>query len=335
MKAEDLSTTHALEVLAAQVATKHRSLFRRLELGFLSASLSVLLRLALDPLLGDHLPFSLSFPALLVAGLFGGVAGGGLTLVLTTLAGWYLFLPPRMDWALAPGAFGQIPIYLLTGGLIVFSGVVLRRALIRLEDHRRRHEALAGELHQRLAHDLAVVASIAHRTLRASPEPVDFRHAFMDRLAILRETHDALWAQDWGAISVARAVERPLKLVPPDELSRIEVEGPEVPVDPDLAISLSLCVWELAAHARRSGALSVEAGRVRVAWSLEHGRVQFTWLETGGPLQTSESARKLGLEAFSRHSGERLRWRSEWLPGLVRWSVDFASDAASVARAAA
>lgn len=335
MKANDLSTAHALEILAAQVATEPRRLFRRLELGFVAASLSVLLRLALDPVLGEHLPFSLSFPALLIAGLFGGVAGGGLALLLTGLAGWYLFLPPRMDWALADGAAGQIVIFLLTGALMVFSGVVLRRALIRLEAHRRRHEALAGELRQRLEHDLAVVASIAHRTLRASPEPVDFRHAFMDRLAILRETHDALWAEDWQAISVARAVERPLRTLPPDEASRIDVEGPDTPVDPDLAISLSLCIWELAAHARRSGALSVDGGRVRVAWTVEAGRAGFVWLETGGPPQSSESARKIGLDAFSRHSGERLRWRSEWLPGLVRWSVDFAVEGATAGRAAA
>jgi two-component sensor histidine kinase len=326
MRADDLSMSGALEGLATQVATQPRSLIRQLEIGLLAATTGIIFRALLDPLVGQHLPFSAFFPALLVAGVFGGLPGGLLALGMTTLGGWYLFLPDRQSWAVSAGMSHQIPVYLLVGGLTVFSALVLRGALIRLEAHRRRHEALVGELHNRLVKDLAVVASIAHQTLRATPEPVQFRRAFVDRLAILRETHDALWSEDWRSMSLKRIVARPLRLFAPSEAERMLVDGPDVLVHPDLAINLALCVWELAANALRHGALSVPEGRVRLEWTVSDSRVDFAWIEIGGPPRISDPQKGFGFDLLERGFGEGLRWRSEWLPGLLRWSVAFAAD---------
>lgn len=338
MRADDLSMASALEGLATQVATQPRSLIRQLEIGFLAATTAIIFRSLLDPVIGDHLPFSAFFPALLVAAVFGGLAGGLLALVMTTLGGWFAFLPPRMSWVIEPGKESQIPIYLLVGGVMVLGALVLRGALIRLETHRRRHEALVGELHNRLVKDLAVVASIAHQTLRSSPEPVQFRRAFIDRLAILRDTHDALWSEDWRAMSLRKIVGRPLRLFAPSEAGRILIKGPEILVHPDLAINLALCVRELAANAVRHGALSVADGRVRIEWTQAGARVDFAWTEIGGPPRTADPHKGFGFDLLERRFGEGLRWGSEWLPGLLRWSVAFASDGGALpapARAAA
>jgi two-component sensor histidine kinase len=326
MRADDLSMAGALEGLATQVATQPRSLIRQLEIGFLAATTAIIFRSLLDPIIGDHLPFSAFFPALLVGSVFGGLAGGLLALVMTTLGGWFVFLPPRLSWDIAAGKGSQIPVYLVVGGLMVFGALVLRGALIRLETHRRRHEALVGELHSRLVKDLAVVAAIAHQTLRSSPEPVEFRHAFTDRLAILRDTHSALWLEDWRAMSLRQIVGRPLRLFAPSEAGRILMEGPEILVHPDLAINLALCVRELAANAMRHGALSVPDGRVRIEWTQNSARVDFAWVEIGGPPRTSEPQKGFGFDLLERRFGEGLRWDCEWLPGLLRWSVAFASD---------
>lgn len=330
MHREALDMGGALEGLATQVATQPRRLWRQLEIGLLAATLGIMFRVMIDPVVGDHLPFSTFFPALLVAGVFGGAPGGALALAITTLGGWFLFLPERMSWRLYDGQTNQILVYAAIGAFTVGLAVVLRGALIRLESHRRRNEALVGELHHRLRKDLSVIAAIATQTLRASPEPAHFRRAFVDRLAVLRETHAALWSEDWQAMSLARIVARPLKLFAPSESARILLEGPDVAIHPDLAMAFALCIWELAANAVRHGALSTAEGRVRAQWTLTDGRIDFAWIETGGPPRLSEAQKGFGFELLERGLGEGLCWRSEWLPGLLRWSVAFARDGAAL-----
>src|SRR5665213_1824315 len=134
--AEAQSLTAAVEGLATQIATG------RIGIGLAAATIAIGARGALDPLLGDHLPFSPFLPAILLAALFGGAPAAGLTLLMTTLAGWFLFLPDKMSWSISDGKAVDVPIFLATGALTAFVGLVLRAALIRLETPRRRHELL-------------------------------------------------------------------------------------------------------------------------------------------------------------------------------------------------
>ena len=315
MSIERLSVVAAVEGLATQVATQPRSLVRSLEIGLICAMVAVAGRAGLDPLLGEHLPFSLFFPALLAAALFGGAPAAALALAFTTVSGWFLFLPPKLSFDIATGRALQIPVFLAVGLFTAGTGLVLRGALMRLETHRRRHETLVFELNERLRKDLDRVAAIARESLRDSSQQQRSGEALVDRLTVLRGAHTDLSRLDWGPISLRRMVARPLCHFAPTEAARIAVEGPDVNLDPDLAVSLALCVWELANHARRVGALAIPDGRVRISWMVEAGLVTFNWIETdvGAESTIRDLARRL--------AGDRLAWRRDSVAGVVQWTV--------------
>jgi two-component sensor histidine kinase len=326
-RAEAQSLAAAVEGLATQIATDRRGLAGRIEIGLVAAAIGIGARSAFDPLLGDHLPFSLFFPCILLAALFGGAPAAGLTLLMTTVAGWFMFLPEKMSWGVTDGRLVDVPIFMAVGALTAALGLVLRAALIRLETHRRRHEMLVVELSERLEKDLATIAALAQTTLRGAGEQRAAGEALVDRVAILRDAHRELGAQDWAAAPLRRIVERSMRHLAREDARRILIDGPAVLLDPDIAVMLSLCFWELADNARRHGALAGPDGKVRVEWTLgASGVVDLAWIETGGPPRGSPT-RGFGLEMLERGAAPRLPWRSEWLPGLVRWTLRFETEA--------
>jgi two-component sensor histidine kinase len=53
---------------------------------------------------------------------------------------------------------------------------------------------------------------------------------------------------------------------------------------PKLTLALSAAIQELSTNAAKYGALSVEQGRLDVAWSRQDdGRISFSWIERDGP----------------------------------------------------
>lgn len=320
----------ALEALATRVATTPRSLDRKIELGGACAVVAVMVRLALDPLLGAHLPFSTFFPALLVAGVFGGLWGGLTALGATTLAGWCLFVPPRFDWQVDRGGAIQAPVYLVIGAATVLVAVILRDALIRLEASSRRHEILIGELQHRLKTNMAMVQSLADQTLRSTPDPTEFKHAFTDRLITLGEAHDLLRCAGWRGVELRRLISVPLRPFAPTGSDRIVITGPDVLVGADVAVTLALCFRELAANAARHGALATPAGRVKVDWTVTartHApRVELVWTEIGGPPPSRTTRRGFGSRLLDQGLGAGAHWQVQRLPGLLSWRVAFSGE---------
>jgi hypothetical protein len=84
-------------------------------------------------------------------------------------------------------------------------------------------------------------------------------------------------------------------------------------------VSLALCVWELADHACRWGALAAPDGRVRLSWRSDGRFISLSWIETDVGRQAS--IRDLRRRLIS----ERLPWRLEPAAGLIHWSVRFES----------
>ena len=72
-------------------------------------------------------------------------------------------------------------------------------------------------------------------------------------------------------------------LVPFCADGRCNIAGPPIRIMPQTAVSLSLAMHELATNAAKYGALSVETGRVRVAWRRIGEDVELVWEEIGGP----------------------------------------------------
>lgn len=96
---------------------------------------ATLMRVALEPVLGNSAPFITMFPATAVAAILGGVLSGILTAFLGALAAWYFLIPPTFTFnALSHADGSSLVFYLLGALLIVLVAATMRRTLVRLED---------------------------------------------------------------------------------------------------------------------------------------------------------------------------------------------------------
>ena len=144
-------------------------------------------------------------------------------------------------------------------------------------------QVLNQELAHRLKNTLAIVQSIGKQTLRGVSE----RHlveAFDQRVLALSRAHDVLLQTSWSAARMRSVMESVLTIQA--DLDRFALEGPDMDISPQAALSLSLLLHEMATNALKYGALSMDAGRIQLTWRIEHeipAMVVLDWTEHGGP----------------------------------------------------
>ncbi len=143
---------------------------------------------------------------------------------------------------------------------------------------------LNRELSHRLKNTLAMVQAITSQTLRrVTPrEPVQ---ALEQRLLALSAAHEVLLKYNWTRAPLRQVVARVMQPFGQDE--RVRTSGPDVLLAQRSALSLSMLLHELGTNAVKYGALSTEAGQVRLTWDVveENGvaTLVLRWRETGGP----------------------------------------------------
>lgn len=150
---------------------------------------------------------------------------------------------------------------------------------------------LNAELAHRLKNTLAIVQSIAAQTLRDVSE----RHlveAFERRVLALSRAHDVLMQKSWTAARMRAVMESVLAMQA--DLDRFKIDGPDLDISPQAALSLSLLLHEMATNALKYGALSTDAGKVRITWRTEVTQTPalvLDWAETDGPPVVAPSGR--------------------------------------------
>jgi CheY-like chemotaxis protein len=90
---------------------------------------------------------------------------------------------------------------------------------------------------------------------------------------------------------------------------RIQWSGPALVLDTQMTVHLALVLHELAANARKHGALSVPQGRLSVRCEVRaNGQLHLKWEESGGPQVKAPSERGFGSALIERtlrgHGGE-------------------------------
>ncbi|GBU19410.1 MULTISPECIES: GAF domain-containing protein [Methylobacterium] len=161
-------------------------------------------------------------------------------------------------------------------------------ARVRAEENQ---SVLNRELAHRLKNTLTVVQSIASQTLRGVTER-DRVETFERRVLALSRAHDVLLERNWSTARLRAVTENVLAMQA--DLGRFALEGPDMEVGPQAALSLSLLLHELATNALKYGALSAESGRVRISWRTEDARepvLILGWVESGGPPVTPPGGR--------------------------------------------
>ena len=157
----------------------------------------------------------------------------------------------------------------------------------------RQQTLLLGEMQHRVKNTLATVQALATQTFKDDTQ--SHRESFGTRLQALAKAHDLLTNKNWDRAQLHAAIDRALA---PFDVSRFDLDGPEVWLPARQVLTLSLVLHELATNAAKYGALSNETGRVHFSWRLiDTSRPEtlgMTWEERGGPPAAPPSAKGFG-----------------------------------------
>ena len=175
-------------------------------------------------------------------------------------------------------------------------------------------ELLVRELQHRIRNLLTVVQCFVNGTEANTAD--DYRFALMARIANLSDAYSLIESTRENRVSLVELLDRTLKPHATFLKDRILVGGPDIVLEPRLALSLHMIFHELATNASKHGALTSTSGGVEVLWDVrsdgEGHALAVQWREHGGP-----EVRK------PRHKGFGLRLISKVLPGS-QVEMDFA-----------
>jgi two-component system CheB/CheR fusion protein len=160
-------------------------------------------------------------------------------------------------------------------------------------------QALVNELNHRVKNTLAVVASIAERTLQAG----ETKDRFISRLHAKGQTHDLLSRASWTEVSLRDLILAQLAPHPVGDGANVGISGPPVLLKPRTALFLAMVIHELTTNAAKYGALSNAHGRIETSWAINGDaspRLELSWVEHGGPKIESLSRRGYGTELIER-----------------------------------
>jgi two-component sensor histidine kinase len=159
-------------------------------------------------------------------------------------------------------------------------------------------ELARDELRHRVKNAYAAAQSLATLSL-----PPEHARALNARLAALARAHELLDQKmsRQASITLRELIEAELAPYQTDASGRFEFEGPEVTLESAEAVALGLALNELATNALKYGALSTQAGRLRVTWHCEKDYLMLRWNESDGP-----DVRAAGIESFGSRLLRRL-----------------------------
>ena len=194
----------------------------------------------------------------------------------------------REHWVLARGRClsrsGDRP--LRYSGVVVDIGPV-KRTEIALRRSQAEQQMVIRELAHRTKNTLAIVQSLANRTMRSASSLEEAKHSLDAWLPALARAVDALIQTNWTGAEIQAVVRGILPLCEPDGKDRITFSGPDLRMGSQTTLALTLALHELATNAMKYGALSRPEGQVELVWRLSGAgperRLHLVWKERGGP----------------------------------------------------
>jgi PAS domain S-box-containing protein len=162
---------------------------------------------------------------------------------------------------------------------------------------------MVAELQHRTRNLIAVVRSIISHTLTASSSLDGFKLQIDGRLSALSRVQGLLSRSEQEPVTIGALVRLELDALGRDVWQdRVDIAGPEIRLRSSIVQMLALALHELAANARKYGALSTDHGRLRIAWQLEQRgkapRLALSWVE--------ENVRRVGAPPDRKGFGREL-----------------------------
>jgi two-component sensor histidine kinase len=163
-------------------------------------------------------------------------------------------------------------------------------------------DLLVRELQHRIRNLLTVVQCFVNSTEASTAD--DYRFALMARIANLSDAYSLIESTRENRVSLVELLDRTLKPHATFLKDRILVGGPDIVLEPRLALSLHMIFHELATNASKHGALTSTSGAVEVLWDIrsdgEGHALAVQWREHGGPEAGKPRHYGFGLRLISK-----------------------------------
>jgi two-component sensor histidine kinase len=175
------------------------------------------------------------------------------------------------------------------------------------------------ELRHRMKNLLGIVQAVANQTLRSGRSIDEARKALDGRLAAMGEAVDMLLRTGWTAAPLADLIGRGLIHAG----GRIAAEGPDLVLNADAVMALTLVFHELESNSIKYGALSADRGKVAIRWAIAGERLELEWVEEGGPPCAPPTRQGFGSRMIAKLVGGRFRGaaETEYRADGLRWRL--------------
>lgn len=256
---------------------------------------ATLLRLAIDLIASNAVPFATYFPAVLIATLIAGTAAGVVAMALSALVAWFMFVPPRFSMGhLHADDIVSLGLFVFAALTIIWVAARYRAVVRRLDEEEAYRELVVEELGHRVKNKLATVHAILRHELRGHR---DVWESASGRLRALMAADDFLAAGETEGVDFREILE--MELAPYGSAS-VAMRGEPLMLHGKLPSVLSLIVHELATNAAKYGALSAPNGVIAIEWTERDGDIVVVWTETGGPAVVAPDKRSFGTSLIER-----------------------------------
>ena len=186
-------------------------------------------------------------------------------------------------------------------------------------------EILLGELQHRVKNVLAIVLAIVRFAARTAQTKEDLEEALTGRLTAVSRTHEALTANNWHGRKLRDLIEDEIEPFLDLKKGRFKYDGPDLILDPKVALTLGLAFHELATNAAKYGSLTDRNGRIEVRAEAQDGELsRLEWLEVDGPAVAPPQEEGFGTFLLKRIIAAELNAnaRVDYDNGGVRYVIE-------------
>ncbi len=207
------------------------------------------------------------------------------------------------------------------------------RLISALKDAVLEAELVRDELRHRVKNAYMGAQSLARLTL-----PNELGVAFNGRIAALSRVHELLdeKTEDNARIDLRSLIDIELEPYLAQDRQTFSLTGPSVQLQPMRATALGLVINELATNALKHGALSVQSGRVEIAWLVAGSELTLLWAEMNGPPVVESALPNQGSGLIKRLVERQLNGRIDHVLARsgARCQVTFAIEAGGMRESA-
>jgi len=277
---------------------ERQRLLRGFAIAILLYGLALVARVLLDELVPDRLPFITFFPAILIAALVCGLWPTLTLLFVCALTGAFWGQPSLGD--IGSFRIWAAMLFVVVGGLVIAPVIYANAIRQRLRQRDDEVTLLNRELKHRLKNLLAVTSSICQQTLKSDLPRESLATVITGRLRAVALAQDLLDATAEKGSDLRVLVEAVVRPLSPDP-SRLDVQGPAVPLPAEVMTPFALILHELATNALKYGAWTSSKGRTVIRWQLRPERqLEFHWREEGAAIMNAPQQEGFGSMVIKR-----------------------------------